>query len=146
MPFRSTSLRELSRNRLNLKRRTGESSPSFYPEGYGKSRGSATELFRMALRVWIKEKFGTLDSPISFQYKLYRHRIADIVGTNPYIKHIPSYGNGKRGFVMSMKVISIDGIPVKMWPRRDTAQFALNRIVSYKKIFLLQTPPREIES
>ena len=43
MPFRS-STRKLSRNRLELERRTGEPSPSFYPPGYGKARGSKTEL------------------------------------------------------------------------------------------------------
>jgi len=136
MPFRSSS-RRLSRNRLDRYRRTGEPSPSSRPESYGRAAGSATEVFRGALKLWLRENFGSTSSPINFQYKLYRHKIINVTGRFPYIVHNPNRGAGLKGFQMILTVLSVDGLPVKLWPYKDRAYFAVNRIIGREKMFLL---------
>ncbi len=141
MPFRN-------RNLLNYKKRTSEPFPAkilrldkgppkwTYPDGYGKASGSYTEKMRLAFQEWMEKAHGSAFSPLIFQYKLSRHRTVTIVGSYPYIKHLPYYGNGKRGFVLSLRISSIDGSPFKGFGKRQ--QLAWNRIIGREKMLYLE--------
>lgn len=140
MPFRQNRDRKL----LKKKRRTGEPSPAFddllvysglgeFGGGYGKARGSYTEKLRRSLWSWMEETYGNPMHPLTFEYRLYRRKRINVVGTYPFIKHEPAYGNGKKGFVLILTVESIDGIPYRGLGRR--AYFAWDRIIG-KEMFL----------
>ncbi len=144
MPFRQA---KLDRKHLDSERRTGEPSLSSvweYPEGYGKAKGSYKQAMRMALQEWMKAKFGSYSMPLTFEYKLYRKRNIVVTGTFPYIKHIPSYGRGKKGFILQMTVQFIDGIPYKGFGSR--VWFAWDRIIGREKLLTLSSPKLELET
>lgn len=133
MPFRM-------RKPLESERRTGEPSPtltSWYPEGYGKARGSFTKKMRDALYAWMEANgFSYYSEPLTFEYRLYRHRNVTVTGLYPYIKHSPSYGRGKKGFILQLSVLSIDGVPCRfLFGRR--AHFAWDRIIGRDKLLAL---------
>jgi hypothetical protein len=129
-------------NLLDLQRRTGEPSPSEsiwqYPEGYGKASGSYTEKMRLSLWDWIQDKYGTnwISATLTFDYKLYRHKIVTVVIRSPKIEHKPSYGNGKRGFILIGHVLSIDGVQLRTFPSKEIT-FAWNRIIGRNNFLAL---------
>ena len=120
---------------LDPKRRTGEPSPSsygwLYPEGYGKARGSYTEAMRQALWSWMEAHGYVALQPLTFDYKLYRHKTVTVVAGTPYIKHEPGCGRGKKGFVLIAMPLSIDGVRCRTFPQRMC--FAWDRIVGRER-------------
>jgi len=144
MPFRQA---KPDRKHLDLERRTGEPSLSSvweYPEGYGKAKDSYTQAMRIALQRWMKAKLGSSSMPLTFEYKLYRKRNILVTGIFPFIKHIPSYGSGKKGFILQMTVQSIDGIPYKGFGSR--VWFAWDRIIGKEKMLALPSPKMKLEA
>jgi len=137
MPFRRS-------NHLNSQRRTGEPSPAsiilgyegFYPPGYGKAEGSYTQQLRLALWKWMDATYGSRLPPLTFDYKLHRKQTITVTGEYPYIKHLPEYGNGKRGFVLEIRIISINGLAFTGLRRQH---FAWNRIIGKERFLAL--PP-----
>lgn len=122
---------------FNSERRTGEPSPApWYPPGYGKSEGSFTRQLQGALIAWMKTNYGTAYHSLTFEYRLYRHRIVAVVGYHPAILHLPSWGNGVRGFVLEVNVSGIDGVQWHGLGRRQ--RFAWNRIVGKDRILALR--------
>ena len=150
MPFRQPqAVKEL----LDQQRRTGDPSLStvedrirFYyidifnahpcsnSTGHGKACGSYTENMRIALNRWVEEKAGSWAGFITFSYRLSRKREITVIGRYPYLQHNPNYGSGKRGFVMWLRVDSIDGSPCKC--KREC--FAWNRIVGGENLLMLE--------
>jgi len=102
--------------------------------GVGKAMNSFTEGMREALWYWMKEKYGSILTPIIFEYKLSRHRIITVIGSHPYLRHEPYYGRGKKGFILQLCINSIDGIlcqgPIRIW-------FAWDRIIGKEKMLYL---------
>lgn len=146
MPFRNVGTD--SRKLLDLQRRTGEPSPSFcdwkYPEGHGKAHGSFTEKMRLSLWEWMKQKYGSMPHPLTFDYKLSRHKTITVIGIFPRIIHNPSWGKANKGFVLEIRVTSIDGVPVKMTLGNRT-RLSWNRIVGRDRFLALPQPVRNGE-
>jgi len=140
MPFRKNA------NLLTLQRRTGEPSPATiihgyegsYPPGWGMAEGSYTEKMRQVLWSWMEAKYGSYLCPLSFDYKLHRKQTITVTGEYPNIKHLPEYGNGKRGFVLEIRIISINGLAFTGLRRQH---FAWNRIIGKERFLAL--PPRK---
>lgn len=152
MPFRHAD--EHERNLLEQNRRTGEPSLADILQycgarmeaGRGKARGSHTEKMRHSLWTWTNTRYGNCSTPLTFDYKLHRHKIITITGNLPYLRHLPCYGKGKRGFILEITILSIDGIP-HIGARR--VLLAWNRILSHERIFALpagRSNGRESES
>ncbi len=142
MPFRQSSDRKL----LEKQRRTGEPSPAFddylvysglgeFSGGYGKAHGSFTEKLRLSLWTWLKENYGSSLHPLTFEYKLYRRKTIHVVGTYPWVKHLPTYGKGKKGFVLDITVESIDGLRYRGLGKR--VYFAWDRIIGKERFLAL---------
>lgn len=134
MPFRR--FHDTGLKHLISKRRTGEPSPVIFGfecnDGYGKSRGSYTEKMRKTLYAWMQQKgYATL----TFDYRLHRHKTITVVVQFPYIKHLPSYGRGKKGFVLQATVLSIDGVPYRYFTHR--VLFAWDRIIAREQFLAL---------
>ena len=128
MPFRSKKNNALTKS-LHSQQRTGEPFPSVFnswdfpkPDGYGKAAGSYTYEMRKQLASWMEKNLGSWTSPLTFEYKLSRHKIVTITGSHPYIKHTPGIG-----FSLLLSSVSIDGTPTKFWPGR-LVYFSWNRI------------------
>ena len=145
MPFRQSPDRKL----LDLQRRTGEPSPAIrreeiwnYPEDYGKASGSFTQSMRMSLWEWMKEKYGSRLHPLTFEYRLHRKKVITVVGKLPYIKHIPDYGHGKKGFVLAINIMSIDGI---LYRGPGMQHFAWDRIIGKESFLALPSPIKQVE-
>ena len=101
-------------------------------EGEGRAEGSFTEELRNALRAWVEETFGTWWGPVTFEYRLYRHKTVTVVLQAPQIWHKPSWGRGSKGFILSGIVLSFDGKqPAK---RKSLQWFALNKIIGQHPI------------
>ena len=146
MPFRqSKAVREL----LTQYRRGGEPSPALYDRialydsicslrdgGQGKSQGSFTRRLNEALQSWLKER-GSVREPISFSYRLSRHRRVTITGTQPHISHNPLNSSGRKGFILNITIGSIDGIAHKGMRR---VQLAWDRIEGRERLLGLPAP------
>ncbi|KKM96760.1 hypothetical protein LCGC14_1174970 [marine sediment metagenome] len=151
MPFRRS---QTYKECLDHQRRTGEPSPApahiqdwhaqliihqeWDKRGHGKARGSFTEALRLALRDWVKEKYGSIWNPITFQYKLSRKRIITVRGTAPWIRHNPIWGKGKKGFTLGLTVDSIDGLPYSGFGKY--VDFAWDRIIGTMRDEMLALP------
>jgi hypothetical protein len=122
-------------------RRAGEPSP-FTDSASGMAEGSYTEKMRKALIEWSDANLvgGWIGGDLTFEYKLYRHKIVTVIATLPVIRHHPFYGHGKRGFILMCHVKSIDGLPVKS-PWKNV--FVWDRIVA-KERFLSLPPKKEL--
>lgn len=109
-----------------------------YP-GYGMAEGSYTEKIRESLYAWMKNREPDKTwgfNPVTFKYRLYRHKIITVnfkIGT---IIHDPNFGHGKKGFYMTGIVLSIDGIAPDKYIYGQSI-FFLNRIISGEYIGLL---------
>jgi len=131
------SVRLLSEQR----RRTGEPSLSAIIDsrtkqeiaGHGLSYGSYTEKMRSALLEWITDKFGSPYVPITFEYRLSRKKTIMVTAKVLFLYHDPNIGNGKRGFFIRVRVLSIDGILCD----RVFGDFAWNRLIGHEKILQL---------
>ena len=77
--------------------------------------------------------------PITFEYKLYRHKKILVVGQRPIIRHNPSYGRGRKGFVLELSVASIDGVPVRAFVG-NPIKFAWDRIIAKENLPALPMP------
>jgi hypothetical protein len=104
-------------------------------QGYGRAEGSFTERVRYALRDWRREHGLAWHDPISFVYRLHRHRTISVTLTHPQIYHRRLRGDGSKGFVLEGVVLSIDGLPPSH--RNYIGEFALNRIVGQMPVHLL---------
>ena len=145
MPFRCN--RRLWTEPLAQQGRTGEPSLAtilelanrFHEAGRGKSKGSFTEYLRHEFDSWRKDNGLTWDSPLTFEYRMYRHRTVMVVMRYHNIFHHRLTGDGSRGFVLTGEVLSIDGAIPDRWCRRSGA-FCLTRIVGQmRKQFLAIT-------
>ena len=137
MPFQwSLPIRKL----LKQQRRTGEPSPAYHfmfterDKGRGKAHGSYTETMREALFQWRKDRGDVFGASITFQYRLSRKRIVTITGRYPYLYHDPLIGTGKQGFVLRLRIMSIDGLAYKPFVRLP---LSWNRIVGHIKMLAL---------
>ena len=135
---------------LTQYRRTGEPSPSseysnellkhldwlnrFHERGKGKREDSFTETMRIALRNWIKEKNGG-SSRILFKYRMSRHQTVVVSGKLASFKHEPLHGKGKRGFILSLREVSINGITC----RPNAQSFSFNRILGVESFLMLSS-------
>jgi len=149
MPFR------VHREPISSQGRTGEPSPAtayreyldyYEREGNDKAEGSYTEKLREALREWMKVNLGSTLSPLTFEYRLSRHRIVLVTGNGPYISHDPRIGSGGRGFTLHLaKVLSMDGVPMDKETRffAQITGFALNRIVGRIPVKMLEAQAHE---
>ena len=144
MPFRLNRMEPYKRPEpLDQQGRGGEPSLAYFRafmdwidrirrHGDGMAEGSFTEHARFELARWLKAN--GLDkwySPITFQYRLHRHRTVTVVITGPNIWHRRHRGNGSKGFVLEGRIVSMDGEPTAYgkW-----GEFALNRIVGRSPI------------
>lgn len=107
----------------------------FHEQGRGKAEGSFTERIRQEFRAWQKRNGLDWHSPLSFDYRLYRHRTVRITLTSPHIFHRRLCGNGSKGFVLTGEVLSINGLRPGGMNKRG--EFALNRIVGHHPVRLL---------
>jgi hypothetical protein len=132
------------RELLEQYRRTGEPSLALQylrlgwgenDTGWGKAKGSYTELLRSSFFEWLEEKNGGWAAPLTFEYRLSRKKYITVVGVYPYILHDPNYGSGKKGFVLRLQVISMDGLPYRGIGR--FVWFAWDRIVGKEKMLAL---------
>jgi hypothetical protein len=139
MPFR---LSDEYRNLLKQHKRTGEPFPVYQAVGeirdqaHGKAHRSFTEKMRNALYDWVEANTGFRHGQISFDYRLYRHKIIHVIGDWPLLRHDPLHGKGYAGFILEVRVGSIDGLPYKGLDRRSVS-FAWNRIIGREKLLLL---------
>lgn len=130
-------------NHLDQRRRGSEPSPAiiihgyegFHEPGYGMAEGSYTESMRKALWAWMEVKYGTMFHPLTFDYKLHRRQIISVIGSYPYIKHLPDFGRGKRGFLLELTIDSVNGVAFGGPFRRQ--YFAWNRIVGRDRFLAL---------
>ena len=142
IPFRQS---RTVRNHLAQYRRGGEPSPSETREertrrwietmnlyddlrrvGRGKAAGSYTEQVRHNFDRWLRDN-NLFFKPLSFRYKLSRHRIITVVGTPLLLHHDPLYGHGKQGFVFEVRIHGIDGV---QFSGLKTQGFQATRILS----------------
>ncbi len=142
MPFRQS--RKLWTEPLKKQGRTGEPSLAtmrnllqlankFHEEGRGKAEGSFTEQLRLQFRDWLKAKSLKWPFTITFEYRLYRHRIITVVMQGPSFFHNRLMGDGSKGFMLEGRVLSIDGVR----PIPCSGMFAMTRIVGrFKQEFL----------
>ena len=146
MPFRSNH--RLLTETLEEQGRTGEPSlitslnvhDRWFENARGRSKGSFTEHVRRELHDWLNGK-GIPLGPITFEYKLFRHRIITVIMDMPRIYHHRTIGDGSKGFVLEGSVRSIDGARPYGFARHYP--FALNRIVGhFKNDFLRLTAPK----
>lgn len=100
-------------------------SDKLHEEGRGRAAGSFTEEVRNELRDWLKAKGLVWPFTITFEYRLYRHRIITVMMQYPAIFHYRLMGDGSKGFMLVGKVLSIDGAR----PRGCRDAFAMTRIV-----------------
>ena len=152
MPFRQN--REIWTEPLIHQGRTGEPSPALFAKnfrtfwnfcdaGSGKARGSFTEGLRGALAAWMQINIGNTRGPVTFRYRLFRHKIITVTLAHPTIFHRKQYGRGSKGFVLAGEVMSIEGVVPDRWTRRISA-FALSRIIGQHPIKVLALPsPQE---
>lgn len=148
MPFRLRT--DLRTEPLKQEGRDGESSPAqrsnLYAQllriwderdkGKGKHRGSFTSGINDALIQWLKENTLSTYGPVAFDYKFSRHKIVHIVLNLPRIRHHPTTGRGKAGFVLTGVILSIDGLPPSRL--RSLGEFAITRIISHHIPLLLE--------
>lgn len=105
-------------------------------QGHGKAEGSFTERARSELRAWLeKNGLDTWHDPVSFEYRLHRHKRITVTLTHLNIYHRRLRGNGSKGFVLEGRVLSINGLPPAH--RNYIGEFALTRIVGRHPIRLL---------
>ena len=147
MPFRSKKHNALTRT-LHSQQRTGEPFPPSSnrwgwnfpkPDGYGKAAGSYTYEMRKQLALWMEERLGSWTMPLTFEYKLSRHKKVIVTGSHPYIKHNPGIG-----FTLMLSHTSIDGLPTKFWFGNRVA-FAWNRIVAKERFLSLSEGTKQIQ-
>lgn len=139
MPFR---LDKEVRDLLLQQRRTGEPSLAFaFPlfadqrsKGRGKAKGSFTEKIRDEFAKWTRGNLITSSVPLTFDYKLSRHKVVTISGNCPYISHNPILGKGRKGFSLRLMILSINGIPYR--GMRENS-FAVSRIIGHDVLKLL---------
>ena len=148
MPFQQA---EPVRKLYEQQRRTGEPSPVSFlhaieildamrAKGRGKAEGSFTEKIRGAFHEWQKKNGVGYGQPLTFQYKLYRHRIVTITVVGATIFHHPTHGKGVKGFeLVCGRILSIDGIPYK----GINNNLAWGRIIGREKLLALPTPVKE---
>lgn len=141
MPFRQNRRNEYWSEPLEQQGRTGEPSLAqrfaaaiaragrYAEAGQGKAHGSFTAEARRALRTWQRDQgIGPYD-PVTFTYRLYRHRTVQVTLTGARICHWPAWGAGSKGFVLVGNVLAIDGLQA-----RPNHVFALTRIVGHERL------------
>jgi len=140
MPFRQN--RKLWPGPLAHRGRTGEPSlanlldyaDEIHRQGKGKAEGSFTEHVRSELRAWLTKNSLNWRSQISFQYRLYRHKVVIVTVSTPRIYHHRFRGNGSKGFTLEGRILSIDG---RLPAYGKVGEFALNRIIGQHPLRLL---------
>lgn len=151
MPFRRD--KNTRPETLEQQGRTGEPSPAPsiqsqgrrdiwgepLPKGYGMAEGSFTEKLRLALIEWVKNKYGSIYAPITFQYRLSRKKIITVTGNHPFIVHYKDLGRGSKGFFLRVRIISIEGVPPAGFVKYQNL-FACNRIIGHETMQLLALP------
>ena len=98
----------------------------------GRSRPDTyTQKMRAALIKWQELRGGILQ-PVSFRYRMYRHKVVTIIGNNLSIWHSPSLGAGSKGFTLQLSIISIDGLKPNHFDRMMTGSqgLAFNKIIA----------------
>ncbi len=92
----------------------------------GKAQGSFTQTMREEMYSRLKSSvYPNSTSPVvEFMYKISRHKVIHVRGRNPLLHHHGAKGRGSKGFVLYLRVVSING----RTPIAKQMSFSWNRI------------------